>query len=207
MARTAGSHSEITGPRIRAAAERLFARHGYAAVSMRQIAAEVGVQAGALYQYTPDKQSLLVDLMCDHIEELLAIWQAIAPAADPRARLVQFVECHISYHFDRPDALFIAYMELRNVSPENFARVEGIRGRYEAVLEGILRAGVAEGAFAVPDLRLATMALMAMLNGIIHWYREGGRLGRAQVAAIYADMVLRAVGAAGAPPFAVNAPA
>lgn len=207
MARTAGSHSEITGPRIRAAAERLFARHGYAAVSMRQIAAEVGVQAGALYQYTPDKQSLLVDLMCDHIEELLAIWQAIPPAADPRARLVQFVECHIRYHFDRPDALFIAYMELRNVSPENFARVEGIRGRYEAVLEGILRAGVAEGAFAVPDLRLATMALMAMLNGIIHWYREGGRLGRAQVAAIYADMVLRAVGAAGAPPAAVNAPA
>ena len=55
MARTAGSRAEITGPLVRAAAQRLFARHGYAAVSMRRIAAEVGVQAGALYAYTPDK--------------------------------------------------------------------------------------------------------------------------------------------------------
>ena len=42
MARTTGSHSDITGPRVRAAALRLFARGGYAAVSMRAIAAEVG---------------------------------------------------------------------------------------------------------------------------------------------------------------------
>jgi len=195
MARTAGSHSEITGPRIRAAAERLFARHGYAAVSMRQIAAEVGLQAGALYQYTPDKQSLLVDLMLGHIDELLAIWQALPDQPDPRARLVQFVHCHIGFHFDRPDALFIAYMELRNLNPDSFARVEALRGRYESVLQGILRDGVAAGVFTVPDLRLATMALMALLNGVIHWYREGGRLARAEVAAIYADMVLRAVGA------------
>ena len=51
MARKTGSRSETTGPRVREAALRLFARHGYAAVSMRQIAAEVGVQAGALYLY------------------------------------------------------------------------------------------------------------------------------------------------------------
>ena len=42
-------------------AEAEFYRHGYAAVSMRQIAAEVGVQAGALYAYTPDKQALLAE--------------------------------------------------------------------------------------------------------------------------------------------------
>ena len=71
MARTTGSHSDITGPRVRAAALRLFARGGYAAVSMRAIAAEVGVQAGALYNYTPDKQSLLFDLMQAHMTDLL----------------------------------------------------------------------------------------------------------------------------------------
>ena len=38
MARKTGSHSDITGPKIRAAALRLFAREGYAAVSMRRAA-------------------------------------------------------------------------------------------------------------------------------------------------------------------------
>jgi hypothetical protein len=51
MARTAGSHSDITGPRVAEAALRLFARHGYAAVSMRQIAAEVGLLSGDTYHF------------------------------------------------------------------------------------------------------------------------------------------------------------
>jgi AcrR family transcriptional regulator len=74
MARKTGSHSEITGPRVREAALPLFARHGFAAVSMRQIAGEGGGQAGALYLYTKDKQSLLFDLMRAHMDELLAAW-------------------------------------------------------------------------------------------------------------------------------------
>ena len=71
MPRTIGSHSDITGPRIQAAALKLFASEGYAAVSMRRIASEVGVQARALYNCTPDKQSLLFGLMRAHMQALL----------------------------------------------------------------------------------------------------------------------------------------
>jgi AcrR family transcriptional regulator len=194
MARTHGSRSDVTGPRLRHAALMLFARHGYAAVSMRQIAAEVGVQAGALYLYTADKQSLLFDLMREHLEALLAEWAASAAPADPVARLDQFARFHMRFHAARADAVFIAYMELRNLTPENFAVIEGLRRRYEAALEGILRDGVAAGVFQVPDTRLAAMALIAMLNGVTTWFREGGRLSRAQVEDLHAAMVLNAVG-------------
>jgi AcrR family transcriptional regulator len=200
MARKAGSHAGITGPRVRDAALRLFARHGYAAVSMRQIAAEVGVQAGALYLYTADKQSLLFDLMRAHLDDLLAAHPeaagAPAPAADPVARLDAFARFHVCHHLARPEAVFIAYMELRNLDPANFAAIEARRRAYEDALEAILRAGVAAGVFRVPDTKLATLALIAMLTGVTTWYREGGRLGRAAVADIYADMARRAVGAA-----------
>lgn len=172
----------------------LFARHGYAAVSMRQIAAEVGVQAGALYLYTADKQSLLFDLMREHLEALLAEWAASAASVDPVARLDQFARFHMRFHAARADAVFIAYMELRNLTPANFAVIEGLRRRYEAALEGILRDGVAAGVFQVPDTRLAAMALIAMLNGVTTWFREGGRLSRAQVEDLHAAMVLNAVG-------------
>lgn len=196
MARKTGSHSDITGPKIRAAAERLFARHGYAAVSMRQIAAEVGVQAGALYLYTPDKQSLLAGLMRDHLEALIASWKAQTPASHPHDRLRQFVHFHIGYHIDRPDAVFIAYMELRNLEPDRFAEIEALRRSYEAELEAILRDGQDTGVFELADPRLASMALIAMLTGVTNWYREGGRLSRAEVEELYADMALKSVGRA-----------
>ena len=195
MARTEGSRSEITGPRVRDAALRLFARHGYAAVSMRQIAAEVGLQAGALYSYTPDKQTLLFDLMRTHLEELLAAWEAEAVTGAAAERLEAFARFHIRFHLARPDSVNLAYMELRNLEPDNFARIEDLRRSYEGVLEAILAEGQEAGAFKVPDLRLATMALIAMLTGVNTWYREGGRLSLDRVERIYWNMIRRAVGA------------
>ncbi|KPU84126.1 TetR family transcriptional regulator [Marinosulfonomonas sp. PRT-SC04] len=194
MARKTGSHSQITGPKVRAAASRLFARHGFAAVSMRQIAAEVGVQAGALYLYTPDKQTLLFDLMRGHMDDLLRTWAEMDKGTGPLAQLESFVRFHIGFHLDRPDAVFMAYMELRNLSDENFAVIEELRKRYEDGLEDILRQGQQAGVLNVPDTKLAMMALIAMLTGVNTWYREGGRLSRDRVEAIYWDMTRKAVG-------------
>lgn len=193
MARKTGSHADITGPRIRAAAERLFARDGYAAVSMRQIAAEVGVQAGALYLYTPDKQTLLFDLMRAHMDEVLAAWAAADLGGAPIARLEAFCRFHVGFHLDRPDAVFLSYMELRSLEPENFTEIEVMRGRYEGALEAILRDGQAAGAFATADTKLAALAVIAMLTGVTTWYREGGRLSRDEVAGRYWEMARRMV--------------
>ncbi|MEC7962427.1 MAG: TetR/AcrR family transcriptional regulator, partial [Pseudomonadota bacterium] len=127
MARTAGSHSDITGPRVLDAALRLFSQHGFAAVSMRQIARDVGVQAGALYNYTPDKQALLFNLMRRHMEDLLDQRANRDTSASPLERLEDFARFHIRYHLKRPDEVFIAYMELRNLTPENFEAIEELR--------------------------------------------------------------------------------
>jgi AcrR family transcriptional regulator len=192
MARTTGSHSDITRPKIRAAALRLFARHGFAAVSMRALATEVGVQAGALYNYTPDKQTLLFSLLQDHMNDLLAACDSdsIQSAVD---RLRRFVDFHIRFHADRPDEVFISYMELRNLTPENFAEVEALRRQYEDRLETILRDGAAAGDFAIADTKIATLAVIAMLTGVNTWFRAGGRLSLDEVIAQYWDMVRKSV--------------
>lgn len=195
MARKQGSHAGITGPKVQDAALRLIARDGYAAVSMRQIAAEVGVQAGALYNYTPDKQSLLFDLMQRHMAELDAALNAAALRGGPLSLLEGFTRFHIRFHLPRRDAVFVSYMELRNLSPENFVRIEAMRRGYENRLEAILQAGVASGEFEIADLRVATLGLIALLTGITNWYRPDGRLSVAQVEALYWDLVRKSVSA------------
>lgn len=162
---------------------------------MRRIAAEVGVQVGALYLYTPDKQALLFDLLRDHMEGLLAAWSDLHdPAAPPDAQLDAFVRFHVSYHFDRPDEVFLSYMELRNLTAENFAQVETLRRAYEDELAGIVSRGAAAGVFDIGDARLTTFALIAMLTGITSWFRDTGRLSRAEVTEAYVAMARRLVG-------------
>ncbi len=153
------------------------------------------MQAGALYNYTPDKQSLLFRLMQDHMQELLAAHEALEPQADALGALRQFVGFHIRFHMQRPDEVFIAYMELRNLTPENFAEIEKLRRRYEDALQSILLAGQKDGLFSVQDAKIATLAVIAMLNGVMTWYRAGGRLSLDEVEQIYWDMVRKAVAA------------
>lgn len=195
MARKTGSHSEITGPRVREAALRLFARHGFAAVSMRRIASEVGVQAGALYLYTPDKQTLLFDLMEAHLDALLNAWNGADTGHAVPDRLESFVRFHIRFNLERQDAVFVSYMELRNLTPENLEKISAKRKLYELIPETILRDGLKSGDFTLVDPQLSAMAIIAMLTGVNTWFREGGRLSRAEVEDIYWDMVRRSVAA------------
>jgi AcrR family transcriptional regulator len=194
MARKIGSHSEITGPKIKQAALELFARHGFAAVTMRQIAARVGVQAGAIYNYTPDKQALLFDLLRGHMADLLACWAAEQVPHNPVAALDHFVAFHLDFHIQRPDLVFISYMELRNLTEENFKEIEEMRGRYEKIVYDMIRKGVLAGDFQVTDAKITSFALIAMLTGVVDWFREDGRLSSTELTLHYCALARQTFG-------------
>lgn len=192
MARQAASKGEETAMRIRAAAVGLFARHGYAAVPMREIAAEVGVGAGALYNHFATKQDLLLGLMVEHMTDLLAAWGAepmAAPEAPPAEALEAFARFHIRFHRQRIDEVFVSYMELRSLDQPNFHRVERLRRAYESRLEAIVARGAASGVFHAPEPRVAVMAIIAMLTGVTGWYRHGERLPASTIERLYVEMV------------------
>ena len=191
MARKIGSNGEVTAAKIRAAALELFASQGYAAVSMRAIASQVGMQASALYNHFPTKQAILVDLLESHMQALLLAWETESGKfSAPVEALKGFVRFHISYHLDRQDAVFISYMELRNLEPEGFARIEGLRRYYEGFLRKIIALGRESGDFIVDDEPVATMALIAMLTGVNTWFRNNGRLSSGEIEEIYVKMAL-----------------
>lgn len=183
-----------TADRVRRAALTLFAQFGYAAVSMRQIARDVGVQPGALYNHFPTKQDILKDLMLSHLAALIDAWERERDRlSDNNDPLEAFVRFHIRYHHDRASEVFISYMELRNLEPENFAEVETARRRYELILTDILQAGVADGRYSVDDAKVATRAIIAMLSAIPSWYREDGALSRTDIEQLYTSMVRKSV--------------
>jgi AcrR family transcriptional regulator len=195
MARRAGSTGAETAEKLRNAALELFAKSGYAAVSMRAIAAATGVQAGAIYNHFPTKQDLLNELLQVHMETLLSSWEeAETPGLAPPDALEQFVRFHIRYHLDRSREVFISYMELRSLEDGNFHEIERLRRQYENAPRAILERGAADGSFDIIDPQVSTMAIIAMLNGMTTWYRESGRLSLDEIEAVYVRLVARLVG-------------
>ncbi len=194
MARTVGSNGARTAQAIRQAGVQLIYKHGYEAMSLRQLAAEVGLQSGSLYKYFDNKQSLLFDIVRDHMEDLIMRAEAaLGDVEAPLDRLKVFVDFHLRYHMTRNAHVFIANMEIRSLDEEHRAVVVGMRQRYEAMLEDALRAGAAEGVFRVPEPRVATYAIISMLTGICMWYRADGRLSQDELVRIYTDLVVEGV--------------
>lgn len=194
MARTIGSYGPKTMEAIRKAGLRLIFEHGYEAMSLRQLAAEVGIQAGSLYNHISTKQELLFGLIQDHINELLRqLDRALVGKEEPRERLRAFVAFHVTYHMTRKREVFIANSELRSLEPKNYEAIVALRGAYEQRLAGILADGAAEGAFEVADVQVATFAILSLLTGLCTWYRPGGRLTRESIVDAHEKLVLSGV--------------
>jgi AcrR family transcriptional regulator len=194
MARTIGSYGPKTMEAIRKAGLRLIFEHGYEAMSLRQLAAEVGIQAGSLYNHISTKQELLFALVQDHMNTLLRqLDVALEGKEQPADRLRAFVAFHVAYHMTKKREVFIANSELRSLDPKNYDAIVALRGAYEQRLAQILAEGVSEGVFEVPDIQVATFAILSLLTGLCSWYRPGGRLTREAIVAAHEKLVLTGV--------------
>ncbi|MFD5827416.1 TetR/AcrR family transcriptional regulator [Lentzea sp. NPDC060358] len=60
--------AELTRDRILTAAAHVFTEHGYAAGTTNRIAEQARVSIGSLYQYFPNKDAILAELMVRHID-------------------------------------------------------------------------------------------------------------------------------------------
>jgi AcrR family transcriptional regulator len=195
MARTIGSDGATTEKAIAKAAVGLIARHGFSAVSLRQLADEVGLQPGSIYRYYASKCDLLVSVMKRHLIDLLEAWHAANPIeSDPATRLEAFIRFHLQYHADKSDEVIVANMELRSLGGEALREITTLRSKYEAELRRILTDGSAAGTFTISDIQVATFGILAMLTGPALWYREGGRLSRDDLARHYIGLIRNGIG-------------
>jgi AcrR family transcriptional regulator len=196
--RTAGSNGANTERAIREAGLQLILRHGYEGMTLRQLAAEVGLQPGSLYNHFATKQQLLFELVNEHMTDLLAASrEAIGGIGDPGEALAAFCAFHLRYHMSRKAEVFVINFELRSLDAENRARIVALRSDYEDQLVGVLRAGQGMGRFRPTDPQVTAYAIIGMLTHVCTWHQAGGRLSEAQIVELYADLVFGGVGRAG----------
>ena len=199
MARKQGISAAETAEKIKQRATHLFAQHGYEAVTMRQIAAAVGVMPGALYHHFVTKQELLACLMNEHMQRLLTAWKNYSEdihfhALRADVQLDKFVVFHIHYHITLPDDVFLSFMELRSLDTENFQKIEQQRKAYEFILKTILTDGQRSGDMSVHDVHVTAMAILGMLTGLNGWFNQSGRLSEQEITGCYRNLAAQMVG-------------
>ena len=114
-----GSEREGKRARILAAAERVFARRGFFAARVSEIAKDAGVADGTIYLYFKNKDDLLISLFESRMEQVnrtLAAAIAEIPESKPSERLRAFLRAYLQLVHDEPSAAEVLTIELRQSS-------------------------------------------------------------------------------------------
>ena len=180
--------------RIRRAAVKLFAGKGFHGTGIRDLAQAAKLSSASLYHYMGTKEELLAEIMRDSLGRLL---EAAALVTDgvtaPAERLTALVTLHVMTHATRPEETRVVDNEVHALSPAARKIVVDLRDAYEQRWASAIDDGVAEGVFRTEHPVVTRLALLEMCNGVAKWYSPRGTLALDELAAHYAQLVMRAL--------------
>jgi TetR/AcrR family transcriptional regulator, cholesterol catabolism regulator len=189
MPRTQGAR---TADAVQEAAANLFYRRGYSATSLREIASEVGIQVGSLYNHIDGKAELLRNIMVQIMDDLLAAMKvATKDAGDPVERLERALDCHIRFHATHSRDVFIGNTELRSLPAEDREVVIERRDEYEKLLCSLVQDVCDQGYGDAVDVRLEAFAIVAIGTHMAAWYKPSGPMSLDELVAAFTKTISR----------------
>lgn len=152
-------------------ARELFASEGYAAVTMRKIAAGIEYSPTAIYLHFKDKEAVLRELCDADFGALAHRFAAIARIADPRDRLVATGMAYAEFGLTHPNHYRLMFMTPHPPLSYQESAIE--RGNPEQDAYAFLKSTLAEAQAAgslrpgLQDLDLLTQVVWAGIHGVV----------------------------------------
>lgn len=152
----------------------LFDQSGFALTTMDDIAKAIGIAKPTLYHYFTSKHEILHAIHEEFIDILIERHEHRSQTRlrpdqlllEAMADILEIMETHRGH-------VRVFFEHHRELPPEARASVREKRDRYEAIVEELFVAGVADSSFREVDRRMATLATFGMCNWAYQWYRPG----------------------------------
>lgn len=174
-------------------AGRAFSRVGFHNTSLDEIAKTLRVSKATLYYYFPTKQDLLFEchkLAMDLGDESV---KRANQARNGMESLTTFVFHYVGALTSELGA-FAVLSDLHALSPEQHAAITKRRDRFDTILRGYVKAGIADGSIRDVDPAIAVGFFMGAINWLTVWYRSAGPRSGAEIAQTFAELVADGLG-------------
>ena len=190
MARGRASTYDGQREQILVHAAALFARQGYHATSMNQVAEACALSKATLYHYYRDKDAMLVQIAEGHVGRLVALVDAVeALRLTPEAHLRELIRRIVVEYADAQHAHRVLTEDVKFLPPPDRARVlageRHVVARFAAAVAA-LRPELRDAALDKP----LTMLLFGMINWMFTWVKPERGLDYETLAPMVTELFL-----------------
>ena len=132
---------------ILASAAEMFARKGFGATTVREIADAVGVLSGSLYHHFESKDAIVEEILTGYLNAIQARYAEVLDT-DPERALHDLVTASLAVANEQPDATAIYQNELQYLREQpRFADVLASAAEVQRTWLRVIEKGVADGVF------------------------------------------------------------
>ena len=197
MPRTRAANYDDQRALILARAAEVFARRGYTAASMNELAAACGVSKATLYHYVRDKHALLAQIAAQHVARLEALVrnvraERLAPADELDALIRRFTAAYADAQHEHR----VLTEDVKFLRDDERAAVGAGQRRVVAAFAAAIGRVRPE---LLPQATPLAMLLFGMINWTFTWMKPGGQLTHAALAPIVAALFFGGLPAVEAP--------
>ena len=184
--------AQTTKEKVKQSAQRLFRERGYAAVGMRELAKEVGIEAPSIYNHYKSKDALLREICFDMAQQFFdAFDKAVVTEEKLQRQLKAVIKAHIHVIASNLEASEVFFNEWMFLEHPNLGKFKKMRHEYEMKFRGIIDKGIQKGDFKSMNSKLIAFAIFSALNATYELYHSSENLSQEQIAEDISELLLK----------------
>ena len=153
-------------------AANLFRLKGYASATMRDLAAELGIEAASIYHHYKSKEELLEKICFDMADKFITNAKEVNDIyfnAEEKLRLS--IKLHVELITENQNQSAVFLSEWRSLSEPKLSLFKQLRQQYENQFMIILKDGEKEDIFDHTDIKFAVLSILSTINFVNEWYK------------------------------------
>jgi AcrR family transcriptional regulator len=170
---------------------RLFAKRGFDATSMDEIAKSASITKASIYHHVPGKEALLAHGLERALTALFAVLEeAAVTQGTARDRLAAIVSRVAEVTMQMLPEVSVLFRVRGNSKTEREAMER--RRAFDTIVTDLVRQGQEEGTVRSDvDASLLTRLIFGMSNSVVEWYRPNGRRSAREIADAISTIIFK----------------
>lgn len=159
-------------------AAKLIRERGFASMSMRDLAEDLGIKAASIYNHVNSKNQILELIIMQLAKEFMQHINCLEKNEKAAVQLRKIIAHHIDLSIARPNSIAVLNNDWIHLDETSLREFKSMRNSYEEALRLIIENGIQQQEFKPIHSEIVLFSLLSTLRNLHLWIKKRGGIDK-----------------------------